>query len=204
MASQVDICNMALAHCQANKLISDFDSDTGKEADLCRRYYDTALQECLEFGNWGFAKSEAQLAVAAGETRQEWDVVYAWPANQLKLRYIVNPSSPEFPPPYEVQLKSDFTAKVICTNEEDAYAVFTKNVTTTTLFSGAFTQAFALNLGQWMCGPLTDDWGRTQQLLQRFMLQIGKALQLDTMQNNARDQEKMPNAAWITSRGFTG
>lgn len=197
MTSKADICNMALAHCQANRLISSFATDSGKEADLLRRYYDTALKEVLEAANWGFARAEVPLALAAGESSGEWQRVYHWPVNMLKLRYLMAAADT----PWEVALHSNGTEKVILCDLDNARAVFTRLVTATPLFTGAFTQALALNLAQWICGPLTDDAGRQQRLLQRFMLQIGKAAALDSAQDNAREAEKMPDARWIHDRG---
>lgn len=196
MVSKVSICNQALAHCQANSLISDFDNDTGKEADLLRRFYDTALLEVLEDCPWSFARDEATLAAVSGETSEVWDYCYGLPANFVAVRHLVNESDPANPPPWEIGLQSNGTTRMLMTDEYQAVLVYTKLVTTTTLFSGKFIAALSLNLAQYICGPLTDDYNRQERLLQRYMRTINHAISFDSTQRNATEAERQPVSTW--------
>ena len=200
MVSKVSICNQSLAHCQAASLISNFDSDTGKEADLLRRFYDTALLECLEAAPWSFARDETSLAAVSGESSVLWDYCYGLPSNFVAVRYLVNDSDPANPPAWEIGLQSDGTTRMLMTDEYQAVLVFTKLVTTTTLYSGLFIAALSLNLAQYICGPLTDDYVRQERLMERYLRTIGRAVSLDSTQRNATEAERQPSSTWHGAR----
>ena len=63
--TQVQICNMALTHIGIKQLISSI-TDDNEEANMCDLYWDTALQNALNEGDWAFARQRVDLVEAAG------------------------------------------------------------------------------------------------------------------------------------------
>ena len=63
MASEVDVCNMALAHIGAESQVASIAPPDGSvEAGYCARFYPTARRVALESEAWTFAKKRETLA----------------------------------------------------------------------------------------------------------------------------------------------
>ena len=60
MASEVDICNLALSHLGDTATIASLDPPEGSaQAEHCARFYPIARDSLLEMHAWGFATSRA-------------------------------------------------------------------------------------------------------------------------------------------------
>ena len=56
MASEVDICNLALGHLGDNATVSSISPPEGSaQAEHCARFYPIARDALLEMHNWNFA-----------------------------------------------------------------------------------------------------------------------------------------------------
>ena len=66
MASEVDICNVALGHLGDEAAISAIDPPDGSvQASHCARIYPMARDELIEMHNWRFAVKRKALALLA-------------------------------------------------------------------------------------------------------------------------------------------
>jgi len=82
MASQVDICNLALKKLGENAIISiDDDSD---EAESLRLIYDLVLKNELRINNWHFSITRTTLPALAEAPAFGYEKQYALPANYLR------------------------------------------------------------------------------------------------------------------------
>ena len=172
MASEVDICNIALGHLGDEAAISAIDPPDGSvQASHCARIYPMARDELLESHNWRFATRRDALALlSTSELPSEWGYAYTYPSACLRVIAVrpadvatsVNPGlifdEQEFLTkpqtyPFTIESLSD-GSQVIYTNVEDATVHFVGLVTDTTKFSPLFSAALARLLAMYLAGPI--------------------------------------------------
>ena len=178
MASQLDIYNMALDATGCRSTVSS-PEELSPEAEALNRHYDTARTVILSAFNWSFARQQMQLAVLLDATQGQivptpWVYEYSCPANLLKLRSILPVSqitngyltnSVSYGPPVKFLTSSDVDPisgndiNVILTNQAQAIAIYTKDVTNTQLFPAQFVEALRLYLGHRIAKMLYDEAG---------------------------------------------
>ena len=63
MASEVEICNLALAHLGDEATVASIDPPEGSaQAEHCQRFYPVSRNSLLEMHDWAFATKRATLA----------------------------------------------------------------------------------------------------------------------------------------------
>jgi hypothetical protein len=174
MASEVDICNLGLAHFGQDASIDSIDPpDTSAEAEHAARFYPIARDELLEMHPWSFAKKRATLAELIND-RSDWTYRYAVPTGCIKPRIVL-------PAGYgdeEVEGEGfDWEQGSIYTDVPNAILVFTFKVTDPTKFTPMFTTALSWRVAAYMSGPIIKDpTGRIQAaLFQRSLVELAKA-----------------------------
>ncbi len=86
MASDVDICNLALARLGDEANVSSINPpDQSAQANYCAKLYGVSLQSCLDDNNWGFATKTVLLAAAAVNDSSLWPYAYAAPSDMINL-----------------------------------------------------------------------------------------------------------------------
>ena len=84
MASEVDICNMALSHCgDIANVQSIVPPDGTAQSDHCAKWYPVARDSLLEEHDWAFATKRTTLALLSNVTSTSWAYGYAAPADML-------------------------------------------------------------------------------------------------------------------------
>ena len=227
MASEVDICNMALSELGDQATVSSIDPPEGSaQAGKCARWYPICLDLMLEAYEWTFARRRESLALL-DQTVSTWRYVYARPANCVKAWAVLPPDalndySVGFPQPnspytgmpvdrlidagaqyvpqdFAQEIDSD-ERPIILTNQENAVLRYTKRITDTTLFTPLFTTAFAKLLASYLAGPIIKgDAGRdaAAKLYAEFMSAVGKASAADA---NAQQQTVKQVVPWMGRR----
>jgi hypothetical protein len=175
MASDVDICNLGLAHIGAEAQVAAISPPDGSfEAGLCARFYPLARKELLDAETFSFAKKRVQLA-AVTNTSLVWLYAYAVPADLinalriLRLKY-VNDANLLWPAGtsytsfdwrsvdelFSERGSADYEIEgdVLRTNEPDAVLLYTSDVTDSTKFSPTFTAAFGMLMAGYLAGPI--------------------------------------------------
>lgn len=168
MASDVDICNLALAnlgHIKAN--ITSIDPpDSSVEAGLCARFYPIARAAAIEAAAWTFARGRSSL-VETTNTSTTWTYAYVLPSDNLRaLRVLPSVSANIFiascdpdqvyslvpnegdSAPFEIE------GTTLYTNEPDAVLFYLRDVTDTTLFSPTFVVGLSQLLSWFIAGPI--------------------------------------------------
>lgn len=171
MASEVDICNLALAHLGDEAGISAISPPDGSaQADHCKRFYPMARDALLEMHSWGFALGRKALALIS-ETGQPygWTYSYARP-DCLRLIAVYPTDTVTAAGQGYIFDKDEFVSRVkqhpfveetdasdvrvIYSNISEASALFVKRVTDTTRFSPLFTIALARLLAAYLAGAV--------------------------------------------------
>lgn len=187
MVADVDVCNMALGEIGARQIITDLEEDS-PAAVQCRIFYTNIRQQLLRSAPWGFARKTLQLTplgLASDDpttwNQFPWLVKYAYPADCMKMRYIL-------PPPFAVSegsapnvsggtvypfwggpsrqcrflIASDEEIevpmrRVVLSNVIDAFGVYTCNIIDPDMFDPLFTNAFSMLLAAKIVLPLTGN-----------------------------------------------
>lgn len=200
MASEVDICNLALARLGDNATVASIDPPEGSaQAEHCARFYAVARDSLLEMHAWKFATRRVLLAKLTVES-WDWSFAYAEPAGALKLLGVLSATaSNDDETLYEAESAANGAA-IILTNQEGASLRFVARVTDTTKFSPLFVDALAWLLASYLAGPvLKGDAGAAmaKACLQSFMLAFSNARVSDANQRKVRPEH---TPAWIAGR----
>lgn len=184
MASEVDICNLALSHVGDSAIVASITPPDGSvQADLCARFYPIARDTLLEMHDWGFATKSLSLALLS-LTRTGWAYGYAAPTDLLSLIAILDPAAGD---DYSVGMATNYQATynqlngavpfgitdrgaytpqaheleatadgtdVIWTNQVNAFCRYVARVTDPSKFSNLFIDTLGWHLGSMVAGPL--------------------------------------------------
>lgn len=156
VTTAAEVCNLALVAIGHTSFIDDLDEDSA-EAAVAKAIYATARDACLERFAWKFAalrKALADLGEAA--VRDGWDFAYALPADCITPRAIVlegvRAPSPEQRIPFDVEAdasalgRGNVDGRVLLTDQEDAWLIYTARVETVSLFSPLFVKTLSWDL----------------------------------------------------------
>ena len=202
MATDVSICNMALARIGVSTFISSL-NEASNEARVCSLFYSEVRDRVLRDFPWNFAKKRVTLA-DAGDPPAEWGYKYGYPSDCLKARYIVpaglrNPRNDQRVP---FEVANDGGLRVIYTNMETAELVYTYRVTDPTLFDAMFASSVAYLLGSEIAMPLSvkSDVARASLAAYEREVQKAAAHSMDEQQEGPE-----PVSELITVRdGYSG
>lgn len=219
MASEVDICNLALGHLGDNATVASLDPPEGSaQAEHCARFYPIARDSLLELHAWNFATRRVQLAELANPWPQ-WDHAYAKPADCIRVLAVIPPDVPDdyttvvgtsanglplpggtkVPQNYVVEINDDL-AEVVLTDQEDAVLRYTAQITDTTKFSPLFVMTLAHHLASMLAGPvLKGDVGAAEAKRQQALVQayLARATASDA---NQRQVDPVHSVGWIQGR----
>lgn len=163
MASDVQICNMALSHVGSDARVSSINPPDGSvEAGHCATFFAQCRLELLELGNWNFSLARAPLAPVPNLSTV-WSYAYALPATYLRALRVLskgtgltvfNLDTANYTPdegesaPYEIE------GGVLYTHEPDAVLVYVTDVVDTAKFTPSFTSTFSYLLAGYIAGPI--------------------------------------------------
>jgi len=216
MASEIDICNLALGHLGDVATIASIDPPEGSaQAEHCARFYPIARDSLLELHTWGFATKRVQLA-QLGTGWPEWDYSYAQPADALNIIAVLPPYATDdystgaasvsiavggsyIPQPFSCEIDAN-GADVIYTDQAEAVLRYTALVTDPTKFSPLFIVALSWQLASMLAGPiLKGDAGAAEAKRCAAMAQayLSKAKESDAGQRRINPQH---NVGWMAGR----
>lgn len=177
MASEVDICNLALGNLgDAANLQSISPPDGSAQADHCARFYPIARDALLEMHHWGFASKRVALAQLANPVTQ-WTYCYAQPTDLIDTIAVLDPASTDdtsagipspvgmwyetpmvnagsyTPQPYTLEAAAD-GSDVLYTNQANALLRYVARITDTSKFSPLFVRVLAASLSSMLAGPV--------------------------------------------------
>lgn len=201
MASEVDICNLALALLGDAANVASIDPPEGSaQAAHCARFYPVARDAVLEVHNWKFITRRTSLA-ALSAPPFNWQFAYAEPSGALRIISILpsGGASTDASAPFETMGDESGNA-LILTDAESATALYTVRVTDTTKFPPLVVDAITRLLAAYLAGPvLKGDVGIAESKAQLQLFRV--ALSLATASDaNQRRMTPEHNVAWMTGR----
>lgn len=195
MASEVDICNMALAHLgEDGVVVSVSPPDGSAEAGHCARFYRIARGDALEMANWSFAAARKLLAQVTNDSTA-WAYKFALPSDCIKARKLLAYGT-------YTELKSQdyyVEGQSLYCNDDAPTLIYTKSVTDTSLYTSQFTSCLSYRLASYVAGPITKKAATVRALAEMATYVAGQAAASDA--NASGSEAHSAPAPWIGARG---
>ncbi len=176
MATEVDICNLALAHLGDDATIASLSPPDGSaQAEKAARFYPIARNTLLEMHTWNFASKRGNLALTTN-TLDQWDYAYVAPADMMSPVAIISPTAQN---DYATRMSAGDTpggitsnyaptivagqytpqqftleGNLIYTNQENAMLRYQAFITDPSLFSDLFVITLSWHLASMLAGPV--------------------------------------------------
>jgi hypothetical protein len=151
MASEVQICNLALSHLgNRGRIASISPTDGSAESDYCASFFSLVRNELLEAADWNFARKRVALALVASVS-DAWAYSYALPSDCMVPRRILTDGA--------TSKENDSAAFAIeglalLTDKQNAVLVYTRPIVDAGLFSPSFVTAMSYLLASYLAGPI--------------------------------------------------
>lgn len=203
MASDVDICNLSLAHLGDDASVTCISPPDGSvQAMHCARFYPLARDVVLAARTWAFATRRTQLALLTTPPPAPWKFAYALPPQHIRLLGIYDANSlGDIDGSQEFTTEADANGRqVIYTNQQDAICNYTARAIDSAQFSPLFIAALAWLLASYLAGPmLKGDAGASAGLRcsKMYQAQLEEAATADAKQV-FRQSTHTPS--WIANR----
>lgn len=188
MASEVEICNLALSRLGDSATVSSINPPEGSaQAEYCATFYPAARDELLEMHAWGFATVRTKPARLEGA----WD--YVLPGNCLRVLNVSGYGD------WTMGL-SEEGRRILHAEHEISEISYIARVTDTTLFSPLFTAALSWHLSSMLAGiVIKGDVGA--QMGAMCAQQAMQALQAAKNADALQQQRTRPHMApWMKDR----
>jgi hypothetical protein len=223
MASEVDICNLALAGLGDGATVASINPpEASTQAQHCARFYYQARDAVLEMHDWSFATKTVLLTEYATPV-YGWDHNYAQPVDLIKpIKVLYNPalgssdqSAVASTQWYEyfgtVQFQTtphinysreidDIGNYIICTNQAGAVLKYIAQVSDTGKFTPTFVDCLVMYLQAKLAGPvIKGDEGRQAAMaaMGSFRQLLGIAKEQDCRSHSIHVRHVAP---WIQGR----
>lgn len=228
MASEVDICNLALSRLGDTGAVTAISPPDGsKQASRCATFYPLARDTLLEMHEWSFNTVRDTLAPKSTPING-WQFAYAMPANALNIIALLAPNAPDdysaqMPPgpptdvfagqagysyipsaiyqpqPFSVEKDTDGTS-IILSNLPLATARFTVKVTDTTKFPYMFVDTLAWLLASHLAGPIYkgEDGVKMSQAMYKAFLEMFAKASGNDSSNSVSNVQQA--VTWIANR----
>jgi len=222
MATEVDICNLALAHLGDDATIASINPPEGSaQAEKAARFYPIARNTLLQMHTWNFAAKRGNLALTTN-TLDQWDYAYTAPADMMSPVAIISPSSQN---DYATRMSAGDTpggitsnyaptivagqytpqqfaveGAYIYTNQENAMLRYQSKITDTSIFSDLFVITLSWHLASMLAGPIIKgDQGMAEakRSTQMMMGYLSSAKQSDNLHRDITVEHIVP---WTSGR----
>ncbi len=148
MASETDICNMALGRINAER-INDIDDGESVPAQRCRLHYDQTRDALLRSYNWTFAKGRKTLVADTVTPDFEYAFQYILPVDYLSM------SNPYEGTPFRENIHTfSIEGKRFLTDETTVELRYIKKIEDTTKFDPLFIEVLVLRLALKILPPV--------------------------------------------------
>jgi len=222
MATEIDICNLALAHLGDDATIASIKPPEGSaQAENAARFYPIARNALLETHTWNFASKRIALATTTN-TLEQWEYAYVAPADMMTPLAIISPTAQN---DYSTRMSSGDTPGgitsnysptivaghytpqqfavegiYIYSNQENALLRYQSIVTDPSKFSPLFVITLSWHLASMLAGPIIKgDQGMAQakrcaEMMQGYLI---TAKQQDSLHRDITVEHIVP---WTSGR----
>ena len=226
MASEIDICNLALGHLGDTATVSSITPPEGSaQSEHCARFYPIARDALLEMHYWNFTMRRVNLAEVTNNW-PEWKHSYALPADAINIIAVMPPDAyddyatkfvptdtPSFahnyspviaagrysPQPFNIEVGNDGNS-ILYTNQEKAMLRYTAYVTDTSAFSPLFVMALSWQLASMLAGPVIKGDAGAAEAKRCTQMAMGYLAQAEASDANQRRNTIEHIVPWTSGR----
>lgn len=206
MATEVDICNMALGHIGDRAGISAIVPPDGSvQAEHCARFYPIVRDIMLEGHTWRFNTTRALMAdlSAAIPPPTNWQYTYAIPNGCLRPLKVLAEGDTEEDGTEEFLVEADPSGVgVLFCNVPQATLRYLMKITDPTKFSPLFVFALSRLLASALAGPIIKGRAGVQEAVrqyQAFLLAKAEATAADANTRKTTTYQDF-TPAWLSAR----
>jgi len=192
MASQLDICNLALSWIGGKK-IADL-AENSVEAQLVSTNYPMSRDAVLAARMWTFATKQASPSPTAGTVPVPWSFMYQLPADCLRVFRVVDGN--QLPIPWVRQ-----GAFVLC-NSDAIIMVYVSQVIDTSQYSPGLVQALAARMAADLAVTYTENRSLQADLWKIYDEKMKEAAAVDGSQGRS-DQINRNKPTALGMRRYT-
>lgn len=192
MASDTEICNLALSHLGVGKEIASLETEKSQEASACRRFYDIALDATLRDYPWNFATKIEALGLVEEEPNDEWLYSYRYPTDCLFIKRILSGIKNDTRQSrINYRVVSDSAGQLIYSDHENAEIEYTYRVTDSNIYPSDFTMALSYRLAHYIAPRVTagDPFKLKAEVMHLYVLELSKA-----RSNNSNEEQDAEDA----------
>ncbi len=203
MASEVDICNLALSALGESAEVTSIEPPDGEHSGHCAKWYPIALRSLLEKHGWSFATKRVALTELADLDARIYgkEHAFAVPSDCLKILDVQSKKQLEdhLPAkiiPFETGLIDKNSRKALFTDAKDPILTYITNINTAELFPGYFVDALVLLLASYLYGPVKRSDATTAsavKILNLFETTLSRAKTLDAQTSMRRHGKRIAN-----------
>jgi hypothetical protein len=184
MASEVDICNLALNEIGESQIIDL--TEASKAARLCNLVYSDTRDAVLREHPWNFAIKRAELARLTTDPIFDFDAQFQLPSDCLRVIRTDDDLDP-----YRIE------GERLLSVNDSVKIEYISRVEDTTKFDPLFVETLSVRIGAKLAYNLSDNNTLTQLLEQKYRDRVKQARSMD-------GQEGIPRSTdadlWINSR----
>lgn len=178
MASEVDICNMALMKLGANTIVS-LQEPENYEAEQCKLWYPICRDAVLEEHTWSWASQRFVLNPTGNDAEWGDDIQYQRPQGVVAVaRLYANTNTGDLIPPESWKVEGQH----IYSSSAAAYAVCVTRVLDSQRFPGLFAIAVAARMAAELCNSITENTDLSGQLWREYGQKVREAIASDGLQ----------------------
>lgn len=207
MATEVDICNMALAYLGDRATLSSINPPEGSDhADHCARFYPIARAQILSEFPWAFASKRARLARLATEVAGGLNS-FALPQDCLKLISVHDDNATESEHIQEYALESFNGYTIVNCEPESVYVKYVATSVEESVFPAIFCDALAHLLASKLAGVVitgTTGIKVAQEEIKFYRAFVAEAMRHDSGQINEHEDYRCPFVGDMTQGGDYG
>lgn len=194
MASEVDICNMAILQCgaQNTRIISlTEDSDNAR---LCSQFYPIVRDAMLRSHPWNCAIHRRTITVLSETPVADYDYQYQMPANPWCLRVLQVGERLDNPP---IEWRPE-GRKILCDEGTSIKLAYIKRITDTNDFDALLVDAITLKLAIKLAMPLTSNPQIKAELIKELeFMTLPEARTIDGQESSG---DVLENTGWEDAR----
>ena len=226
MASEVDICNLALSFLGDDANVSSISPPEGsQQSEHCARFYPIARDGLLQMNRWNWATRRVALS-QVGATVAQWQYAYSlpadlldvidvipadagddyaisfWPSDQPAWMHNYSPvlaAGQYVPQKYALETQADGTPVLYC-NIDNAVLRYQARVTDTAQFPPLLVTALAWHLASMLAGPVMKG-GEGAQMAQNCIKQMAMYLAQARNADSAQRKQHVEHiVGWMSGR----
>lgn len=197
MTSEVQIAKLALQHLGDRYDITSLNEAT-PEAEQVNLIFSDIRDQVLRSHPWKFAVKHTSPTVLAGTVPANWDYMFTYPADALKILHVVNPLGRTASPIHFDVFRNAANVKVVVCDEEEPEFKYISQVTDTAQFDPSFVTAFSLRLAYHLAIPLTGDRGLMRDL--KLLADEAMSEAARESANEGVEDARTRDPDWITAR----